>query len=208
MKFISFDLETTGLKSKSNAITEVAFIKFDGGQVVDKLVSLVNPEQPISQEITNITGITEDMIKDKPNFKTLAPQISAFIGNDLLVAYNAPYDKGFLNVGFYNSGIHSHFNALICAMSLTAKAKGLSYWPKLAEALTLWSIPLEGDNFHRAEFDAYHNGLIFQKAIESVDPKLLQDLEKQLKIPNEKYEPELYAAYVLKYGVPPIKKLK
>lgn len=202
MKFISFDLETTGLKSKTHAITEVAFLKFDQGQVVDKLVTLVNPEQPISEQITQITGISEEMTKDKPNFKTLAPQISQFIGNDLLVAYNARYDKGFLNVGLYNAGIHSHYNPLVCAMMLTVKAKKLPAYPKLAEALNIWQIPVEGDNFHRAEFDAYHNGLIFHQAITVFGPDILKDLENQLKIPNEKYQPEMYAEYVKKYGVP------
>lgn len=202
MKFISFDFETTGLKSQKHAITELAFIKFDGDKVVDKLVSLINPEQFISAKITGITGITNEMVADKPNFKDLAPQISDFIGNDLLVAYNAGFDKSFLNVGFYKAGIHKHFNPLACTMALTIAGKRLGGWPIFAEALQLWQIKTEGNNFHRAEFDAYHNGLLFYKITELVDPKILANNLKQLKIPSQKYNPSEYAEYVKIHGEP------
>jgi DNA polymerase III epsilon subunit family exonuclease len=201
MKFISFDLETTGVKPKTHAITEVAFLKFDSGRLVDKFVSLVNPGQPIPSKITSLTGISDLMVKDQPSFLSLAPKISKFIGNDLLVAYNAPFDKRFLNVALYEANIHSHFNPLLCSMALTVKGQKLSYWPKLMEALSMWKIAVSGNEFHRAEFDAYHNGLMVSQIMELVDPQLINHLISELKIPNEKYQPKLYAEYLVRKGL-------
>lgn len=189
MKFTSFDLETTGLKSQDHEIIEFSFIKFNQGQVVDQLTALVKPQKPIPEEITKITNIDNAMVQVAASWLQLAPQVSQFIGNDLLIAYNAPFDKRFLNVGLYRAKIHSHFNPYLCAMKLTVEALKLSYWPKLAEALNLWQITLpEKVEFHRAGFDAYAAGLIFQAARNhlGLTPEQIYTLAEPLKVEKPK----------------------
>lgn len=202
MNFISFDLETTGLKSQIHGITEVAFLKFQKDKVVDKFVSLINPEQPISDKIRDLTGIDQSMVKDQPTFKDVAPKISEFIGDELLVAYNSPFDKKFLNVGFYKAGIHHHFNPLACTMRLTIEEKRLDFWPNFMNALQIWRVPVVGDGFHRAEFDAYLNGLLFNKMIKKMGQGVIEESLHPMKIPSQKYNPDLYEAYVKVHGEP------
>lgn len=84
-----FDLETTGLQITKDRIVQIAIIKLlpDGTQ--EEFNALVNPEQVIPEEITAIHGISNEMIKNAPTFKEIAPQVIDFIGNADLAGYNS-----------------------------------------------------------------------------------------------------------------------
>lgn len=84
-----FDLETTGLDVTNDRIIEIGIIKMnpDGSQV--KYLKRVNPEKPISKESSEITGISDDDVKDCPTFKELAQEIADFLGDADLVGYNS-----------------------------------------------------------------------------------------------------------------------
>lgn len=84
-----FDLETTGLDVTNDRIIEIGIIKMnpDGSQV--KYLKRVNPEKSISKESSEITGISDDDVKDCPTFKELAQEIADFLGDADLVGYNS-----------------------------------------------------------------------------------------------------------------------
>ena len=65
-RFAAFDFETTGLDPMADRIIELAAIRFEDGEITDRFVTLVNPGQPISPMITRITGISDEMVRDKP----------------------------------------------------------------------------------------------------------------------------------------------
>lgn len=94
--FIVFDIETTGLSSSKDMITEIGAVKIKNGEVIDTFSQLINPEIPIPEFITNLTGITNDMVKDKPTIKTVIKDFKDFIASDVLVAHNASFDVGFV----------------------------------------------------------------------------------------------------------------
>lgn len=166
MNFICFDFETTGLKSQTNEIIEFSFIKFHENQVIAEFSSLVKPLNPIPVEITALTQIDNTLVSASPFMKDLAKPISDFIGQDLLIAYNARFDKSFLNVMLYRHQIHHHFNNYACALLLVKHALKLNYMPKLAEAMQLMKIQVPGNpNFHRASFDALVTGLIVWECV-------------------------------------------
>lgn len=93
---VVFDFETTGLNSSFERITEIGAVKLEKGEVVDKFISFVNPQKPISAENTKITGITNDMVKDAPIEDEIIPKFLEFIGDCPLVAHNADFDISFL----------------------------------------------------------------------------------------------------------------
>ncbi|OHD23996.1 MAG: hypothetical protein A2086_01910 [Spirochaetes bacterium GWD1_27_9] len=100
--FVFFDVETTGLYPLAGErVVEIAMLKVSGGEIIDKLEIMLNPEISMPPEVTAINHITDDMLKDCPVFtKELAEKILKFIDNYILVAHNAAFDLGFLSTEF------------------------------------------------------------------------------------------------------------
>lgn len=99
------DFETTGLSSYRDEIIQIGAIKYRNGEVVDTFDHLVKPSVSISEKITSITGITNEMVKDAPTIQVLINDLVKFIENDTLVAHNASFDMGFLIAALNNNGI-------------------------------------------------------------------------------------------------------
>lgn len=98
--FVIVDLETTGASPKNgSAITEIGAIKVKTGQIIDQFESFVNPLAPIPEYITNLTGITSQMLMNAPIIDEIFPKFLEFVGHheeSVLVAHNAPFDLSFL----------------------------------------------------------------------------------------------------------------
>ncbi len=95
-EFIVFDIETTGLSVQNCGITQIAALLYKGGEMLDTFETLVNPGMPIPENITQLTGITDDMVKDAPDVETAVRDFLAFAGGRMLVAHNASFDASFI----------------------------------------------------------------------------------------------------------------
>lgn len=100
--FISIDLETTGLLVKEDRIIELAAVRFRDGKEVDSFHTYLNPEREIPQRITELTGITFEMVKDAPHFSDIYQDILDFIGDDVLMAHHVSSDYAFLKRALIN----------------------------------------------------------------------------------------------------------
>jgi len=98
--FVVLDLETSGASPKSgSAITEIGAVKVCGGQVLGTLKTFVNPGTPLPPFITELTGITDEMLVDAPRIESVLPILFEFLGSErttVFVAHNAPFDLSFL----------------------------------------------------------------------------------------------------------------
>jgi DNA polymerase III epsilon subunit family exonuclease len=98
--FVVLDLETSGASPKSgSAITEIGAVKVCGGQVLGTFKTFVNPGTSLPPFITELTGITDEMLSDAPKIESVLPLLFEFLGSDkstVFVAHNAPFDLSFL----------------------------------------------------------------------------------------------------------------
>jgi len=103
-EYCVLDLETTGFSATTEKITEVGIMKIKNGEIIDKLGCFVNPEKHIPQRVTEVTNITDEMVKDAKTIDKVFPEIIEFIKGSVLVAHNAGFDMGFLKQNAKNLG--------------------------------------------------------------------------------------------------------
>lgn len=94
--FTVIDVETTGWSPQWNEIIEIAALKCRNFEIVDEFSSLVQPLFPVDDFITELTGITNDMLKSAPTITEVLKKFSTFVGSDIVVAHNANYDVNFI----------------------------------------------------------------------------------------------------------------
>lgn len=90
------DLETTGFDPAYDEIIEIAAIRFSSGEKISEFATLVKPENKIDEYITQLTGITNEMVKDAPKIEKVLPNLMKFLGSSVIVAHNANFDINFL----------------------------------------------------------------------------------------------------------------
>lgn len=95
-EYIVFDIETTGLSVINSKITEIAAVKMKDGKELDRYSTFVNPHESIPYHITQLTNITNEMVKGAPDIEEVLPQFIQFVGSSILVAHNARFDMGFI----------------------------------------------------------------------------------------------------------------
>jgi len=167
--FVVFDVETTGLSAVYDTIIEIAGVKIHRGEVIDKFESFANPHRPLPKVITDITGITDDMLVDAPEVDDVLKRFYEWIGDDVLVAHNASFDMGFLNNGLQRINIDPLTNAVIDTLEL---ARFL--YPELGNHRlnTLCDhLDVELVQHHRAIYDAEATGYLFWKFLQELKEK-------------------------------------
>lgn len=94
--YVVFDLETTGLSDINDSIIEIGALKVVDGKVVDRFMEFLKPEEPISPTITNITGITNEMVANAKPAKDVIDRFMTFCGDHVLIGHNVMFDYKFM----------------------------------------------------------------------------------------------------------------
>ncbi len=155
--YVIVDLETTGLDAGRNGIIEFAAVVLENGEITEEFSSLVQSFDPVTDIVTDITGITQEMVDDAPSLFSIRKKIEKIIGNHIVVGHNIGFDMGFLNaesLAVSNRSIDTLTLATILYPDLPRY--GLEF---LANALEL---PLpEGGQTHRALDDVILTAELF-----------------------------------------------
>jgi DNA polymerase III epsilon subunit family exonuclease len=160
LEFVVVDVEATGAKTPPNRLIELGAYKIRGRSIVDKFLSLVNPEIPIPRFVASLTGISNEMVKRAPVFAELAPRWLDFVSDSVLVAHNAPFDTSFLNheISRVYPG-HRMVNPHLCTVKLSRRVMPELLNHRLDTIASHFSIPIVSR--HRAGSDALATAEIF-----------------------------------------------
>jgi DNA polymerase III epsilon subunit family exonuclease len=166
LPFVILDLETTGFKPEESGITEVAIISMNKGKE-ELFETLVDPEMPVPAAITQITGITDAMVRGKPKMTELAPILEELFRDKIFVAHNVPFDWSFLDYSFRKHLRKPLRMPSLCTLRLARKYLGLSS-NKLCNVASFFNISLI--NAHRAMNDT--------RAVKDILFGMVEQLEK------------------------------
>ena len=185
--YVCFDLETTGLDPLYNEIIEIGALKVRDGKVAERFMEFIHPQEEISPMITNLTGITNEMVANARPADTVISDFLEFCEDDVLIGHNVGFDYSFMKSGASNLG-------------LTFEKFGIDTF-KIAQR-TLKSLPskslsslceyyqIENKAAHRAYYDALATAKLYQTLahyFENEDPSLFKT--KQLTYKIKKVQP-------------------
>jgi DNA polymerase-3 subunit epsilon len=166
------DIETTGGQFNEEGITEIAIYKFDGSEIVDQFISLVNPEKPIQPFVVNLTGINNAMLRSAPKFYEVAKRIIEITEGCILVAHNTSFDYRILRTEFNRLG-YDFIKPTLCTVELSKKLIPEQPSYSLGKLVRALGIPMS--DRHRASGDALATVKLFQML-------LAKDTEKEILI--------------------------
>ncbi|MFV9509819.1 PolC-type DNA polymerase III [Tepidibacillus sp. LV47] len=172
--YIVFDTETTGLSAMYNTIIEIGAVKVKNGKIVDTFTTFVDPKEPLSPKITEITGITDEMLQGAPFLDEALRKFREFVGDGILVAHNARFDMGFLHMGYKRIGEEDLTNPVIDTVELARMLYPKMKNYKLNTLCEAFNIELT--NHHRAYHDAEATGKLLWKMILDLQEKEIHNL--------------------------------
>lgn len=172
--FAVIDFETTGLSPAHGARpTEIAVVLVEGGEIVDRFQSLMNPGVPIPPDIQAFTGITNAMVRSAPLIREVMAEAVDFVASRPIVAHNAAFDRKFWAAS--TSGFGMEDDRFICSLLLARRLFPGAPNHKLATLVRALGLPAAG-RFHRALADAECTAHLFIR--------LGQEIERLFDLPG------------------------
>jgi DNA polymerase-3 subunit epsilon len=197
MDFIAFDLETTGIQPKTDAVVEIGAVRFSGAEPIETFSTLINPGRPIPPEASAVNGITDEMVAGEPGIETVLSDLADFCKDLPLVAHNAPFDFKFILKAVEDHRARSPKGIVLdsCALARIVFPGMINY--RLGTLVAHFGFP--SGTFHRAEEDGVYCGLLFARTLEALEKAgqpstvhALLDLTGQpvMKFPQYETQPE------------------
>ncbi len=173
-EFVAFDLETTGLSSVHDTITEIGAVLMRDGEAVETYRTFVDPKRRLDPKTVELTGITDEMLRGAPDIAEALPDFLRFCGDRPLVAHNADFDVGFLKAACERLHIAfkpTYIDTLILAQNL------LPHLSKHKLNVVADALSLPEFNHHRASDDALTCGLIYLRLAKDLAESGVEDVQ-------------------------------
>ncbi len=177
VEFTIFDVETTGLfPNRGDRICEIAAVRVDSScKKAKKFSHLVDPERPISYGAFKVNGITAEMLAGQPTIDKILPRFMKFAEDSVLVAYNAPFDLGFLETALDKDRYMLDEYIVIDALALARRLFPDAGRYNLGSVSKHLNIDQTGE--HRALADACTTWKVFAKELEALSSEGVEDIE-------------------------------
>lgn len=177
--FTVLDLETTGGKPPEHRVTEIACYRIVGLRIVDRFATLVNPQRSIPAFVSNLTGITDAMLADKPRAHEVLEELLDFVGDSVVVAHHSEFDRRFLQHELKLARLPGLGNEDLCTCKLARRI--LPWLPSKSLGNLASFFGIEQGRRHRADGDAHATGELLlillrylqHRGIETLDDVLL-----------------------------------
>lgn len=192
LPYIVFDVETTGLSPATDEIIELAMLKVFPDKQYKTYHSLFKPPKPLSKTITDLTGITDEMLESAPNIDTKVEEIRDFIGDTVLVAHNARFDCSFLVNLFNRNEITVSMTAIDTVRMAKQAFPGMKNY-KLDTLIQEFELK-QGKQSHRATDDVICTQRLLSVCIEELAERRETELSERRE-EKKKTEEERYAKY-------------
>lgn len=148
---VFLDIETTGASARMSRITEIGALRVENHKVVATYNQLVNPEQPIPAFISNMTGISNQMVWEAPTFRGIADDLELFLSDAIFVAHNVGFDYSFIKSEYARIGNKFSMDRM-CSVQLSRKLYPQHRSHRLD--MVIERLGIEVKNRHRALDDA------------------------------------------------------
>ena len=191
--YVIFDTETTGFNpGLHDSMIEIGAVKMKDGALIESFDELINPGVLIDSEITELTGITNNMVKDCPNEEEVTKKFKEWIGDLPLVAHNAKFDKNMLEMAYHKYDLGKLENPILDTMVISQIINKDLKRHNLTALTKNYGITFEendGDgekHHHRADYDAEFTGYVFFKMLKQFDKNTIKTLKDLTTLPTEK----------------------
>lgn len=181
-EYVVFDFETTGFNAAGgDSIIEIGAVKLKAGEIIDKFDMLIKPPNPISERITSVTSITNEMVEDCPDEEDAVREFIKWTGNLPMVAHNAKFDTSFLEMAYKKYGLGEYTNTVIDTLALSKLLDQDVGRHGLSAITKRYGVEFDESSHHRGDYDALATALVFHKMMKklsSINIFKVSDLDK------------------------------
>ena len=186
LTYVVFDTETTGLNPKDGEeMIEIGAVRVKDGKIIDRFDELIKPSKLISEKITSITTITNEMVKDSDDELTVLNRFLNWLNkDDIVVAHNANFDMSFIKMAYlkYDLGFFNY--TVIDTLGLSRFIEPSEKYHNLTVLMDRYHIDWDENKHHRADYDAEGTALVLYKLIDKLEEKNICFLEDLYLIPR------------------------
>jgi len=180
--YVVFDTETTGFNAGGeDQMIEIGAVKIRGEEIIDRFDELIDPKRHIPDKITELTCITDEMVKGKDDEETVTKKFLDWVGDLPMVAHNAKFDISFIEMAMKKYNLGQFKNTVIDTLELSRTLDQGFARHGLSALVKRYNVPWEEDAHHRADYDAEGTARVFSKMLQKLiaqNYKVISDLSK------------------------------
>ena len=180
--FVVYDTETTGFNAASgDQMIEIGAVKIQNGAIIDRFDEFINPGRHIPDKITELTEITDEMVKDAGTEEEVTKRFLEWTGNAPMVAHNAKFDISFIESAMRKYNLGEFTNTVIDTLELSRALDQGFARHSLSALVKRYNVPFDEESHHRADYDAEGTALVFHKMCQKLigqNYEKISDLER------------------------------
>lgn len=180
--FVVYDTETTGFNAASgDQMIEIGAVKIQNGTIIDRFDEFINPGRHIPDKITELTEITDEMVKDAGTEEEVTKRFLEWTADAPMVAHNAKFDISFIESAMRKYNLGEFTNTVIDTLELSRALDQGFARHSLSALVKRYNVPFDEESHHRADYDAEGTALVFHKMCQKLigqNYEKISDLER------------------------------